>query len=839
MVYKQVLFEDNMETQAGDFNNMQSFINVSMNNLVADAIDGGNAYVGMAVSQVAATQVSINVGRLYWGGLQYSLDTPQIIDFQTVAGAMPVTQQRQVAIVAYGQTINSDVEPRNFVVDADTGQAQSESVSMLSEQIALVGPIPGVESPSPNYPAIPATNLLIAYVLLSPSGVVSIQQSTLTQLDNLTTIGNQVAALQQTVGQEMTMIATLQTALAGLAAQFANYCTLDNFNKLANLVNWCYNAILKLQIPTFVLNTIDNFFDASQSAVGTNVDGAYNAYIASGLRFGSGATSTGKLALNNPTEPLINTYGNYILPKPSGSRVRMDCSFTNLDWTVEALLNHPFWTFAPRQLGWGRYRYRCGPPYLPSGLNQVAACLPNVDPLWSFLMFDTEAWVQVPWSTVLLHPDFDCDYPRWVGDRWKYYWNDWVDVDYWSKVYTNFSYSHNLMAQSFLNAQDGWLSGITIYSMQPGFYQPLTLHITACDDQGVPDHTQTLTKIDLDVPGITNCYQNPILVGDIVNPLGYSGIVVGAQTAFAYQAAGYLVIQEPYPNQGVYDLYWPIPTYVYPVRIAFNPVFLKAGSRYAFHIHSTYAHQFACSVDRSCYQIHCGDFWDYDGNSWFRIAASPKSLHFMLHYLTWGNWGGQQNPGGQLHYDIQLQALQLAGGIANIDVLAEHIIPSATNLNYAVQVSGTWVPFAADPDSPSFTGNPPLLPFKVIFTGTSDLMPGVSIVNSQVKLTGPSMNSYHHISTSIPVNSTLTGIKVLATAPSFVPANHTLVGSIHYGATHMSPSVTASVVNPDGSTNFTWTFNQTGITAYQVELDGTTNGTGDNFVVSQRSSFSA
>jgi hypothetical protein len=474
---------------------------------------------------------------------------------------------------------------------------------------------------------------------------------------------------------------------------------------------------------------------------------------------------------------------------------------------------------------------------LPTAQSIILASVATCDPLVSFLMFDLEAWVPIYNNAVILHTEFNCDFPRWDAYRYKYYWNDWVDVDYWSKVYTNYSYSHNHMAQSFLNSQDGWLSGITLFSMQPSYFQPLSLHISACDDQGVPDHTQTLGKIDLDANSIQPCYQTPLLGGDVLpvwllQPIWGPNGGPGGMTYAVYYAS-------LYGWQYVYQV-WGFPIYVYPLRLTFSPVFLKAGQRYAFHVHSTYAHQFACSTDRSCYQVHGGDFWDYDGSSWFRVAASPRSLKFQLWYLTWGNWGNQPNPGGQLRYDIQLQTLQLAGGIANIDVLAEHIVPAATDLNYAVQVGGSWQPFDADPNSPSFTGNPALLPFKVTFTGTSDLMPGVSLTNSQLKLTGPAMSSYHHISTNIPCTATgSNGVKVQAQAMSFVSGHHTLNCHIRTSGGQLTPAPVSQATNPDGTTQLTWTFSVAGITGYQIELDGGTDGTGDNFVVSQRASFSA
>jgi hypothetical protein len=385
----------------------------------------------------------------------------------------------------------------------------------------------------------------------------------------------------------------------------------------------------------------------------------------------------------------------------------------------------------------------------------------------------------------------------------------------------------NLYGQSFLNAQDGWLSGITVFSMQPGFYQPLQLIITQCDDQGVPDHTSTIGSITLDATAVQNCYQNAVMVGDIR---------AGAVTALQ---VGGNVIWETGP-----DGYWvDYPVYAYPVRINFNPVFLAAGKRYAFHIVSTFAHQFAITSNPSCYSVHQGDFWDYDGSKWFRVGFNGfKTLRFMLHYLVWGQWQGAPQPGGQLRYPVQLQPLQLAGGIASVDVLADHIVPEATDLSYAVQVSGKWIPFAGDPDTPAPIGaSTPLLPFEVIFTGTTDLMPGVSLTNSQVKLTGPPATGFYHISTNIPRGGpTATGITVKCNVTGFNATNHNLTCALRYGATHNTTDVIGSALLADGvTTQFTFAFSPvTGVSNYQIELTGTTNGTGDNYVVSQRSAFS-
>jgi hypothetical protein len=737
------------------------------------------------------------------------------------------------------------------VVDADTGQAQPESVAMTEIRVCNVGSVNGVEAPSPSFPPVSATNLLVAYVLLNPSGVVSIQQVTATQLANLTSVEAQIQALLAWQSIVNGQIATLQSSLAALAAMLANFVTWDKFQKLVDLVNQIWQLINRP--ASYVMDNTDNFLDTTYSAVGTNVDGLYSGFVHEGLRFqASSAGWTGKLALLNLTEPLIQAWDTFVLPKPSGMRVRMDCSFPTLDWVAERVLSHPYWVFSPRKLNWARTRHRCGIQYLPGPLTTVLKVTGTTDPIYINLRFDVgDTWVAVVNTTVVNYPDDNWDWPRYVSVREKYFWFDDVDVYYWSKVIVNLSYSANHFGQSFLNAQDGWLGGLTVFSMVPNYFQPLTLLIFRCDQQGVPDHQQCIARLDLDASSIQACYSAPILVGDIVSSqtiLQQSPTWTNTYVQGVYQA----VITGTHTE--FETVYTNIPVYAYPVRLTFTPVFLEAGKRYSFHLISTYDHQFACSVDYTCYSVHQGDCWDYDGSRWFRVAASPKTLRFMLHYLVWGQWGSPMLPsgvrgdaptgtsGGQLRFPIALAPLQLAGGITAIDVLAEHIIPPATDLSYAVQVAGAWMPFACDPDNPTLASNPAVLPFEVIFTGTTDVMPGVSLTNSQVKLTGPTSNSYHHISTVIARGgATTVGMKVIALVHSWNASHHTLVCTLHYGATHKTADVTAApVLQPDGVTYlFSWTFNVVGQSSYQVELDGTTDGTGDNFVVTQRIAFGA
>ena len=212
--------------------------------------------------------------------------------------------------------------------------------------------------------------------------------------------------------------------------------------------------------------------------------------------------------------------------------------------------------------------------------------------------------------------------------------------------------------------------------------------------------------------------------------------------------------------------------------------------------------------------------------------TSSLSLRFMLHFATFGRWGDQTAPGGLLRYEVNLQPLLLAGGIGSIDVTAESIIPDACDLSYQVQQSGVWAAFAADPLTPALSPAPTQLPFRVVMTGTTDLMPACSMTNNQVVLISAPALAFHHYSTSMSVTST-SHVKVQVRLVGFISANHTLVGAIH-GPSHVAFATSVDEPQTDGSLLRTWTFNVTTYTSFYIELHGTTDGTVDNFVVTSR-----
>jgi hypothetical protein len=836
MAENAVIFRDNQEVQAADFNNLQTWLGTSLDDVVLDAIEPGLSYTGFGISKSAPTQISVAPGRVYSKGQVYArVDTVTLDTFNV----LPVTQKKQIAVVAWGTTITQDTQPRDFIIDADTGEAQPQSVDMTTTRYANVDIVPGVESAAPQYPTIDATDCLIGYVLCDPTGIVSYQQSTTDQLDNISDLSNKITALNNWASTVNGQIATLTSALAALASQLKNYTLLTDFQKLVTLVNQIWDLIH--QPPAYAWYGTDYFLDTSQSFTTGNVDGAYFARVEEGLRFPGGTGSTNAtMGLLNPQDPgaMIAADG-FILPTPSGSRMRMDCSFPDFPWIEERILQYIYTAFTLRHLYPSRHRFRCGPPWPVCPPAEVWWYQAQLDPTVRILSFLYETWEIVEWGEIASHQEDDIDWPRHQFGRWQYYWRDYVDLPYWSKVFDNFDHSGQHIAQTFLNSQDGWLSGITTF-MNVATAAPLTVLISQCDDQGQPDHlNQTIRRVVMQATDVTAGFTTPIQIGDIgITPHGLVDYFPGVTTKT-------LPIPWGGPIEMLYPGWWAqvIPVYIFPLRISFPPVFLQAGKRYSIHFVSTGDHRFCISDRWECLGIHQGGYW-VNGSGGLYLwpsLTSPKSLRFALHYATWGQWQGNANAsGGGIRMELQLQPLQMAGGIGGIDVLADTIIPPVCDLSYQIQLAGQWQPFSEDPNTPQLSSLPPLLPFKAVFTGTTDLMPGISLTKSQVTLTGGQSNNFHHISQPITIAAACTHIKVVGHLIGLDTSHHTCVCSIHFGTTHAMPDVVGDAAQADGSISRTWTFNQSiaALGSFYVEMDGTTDGAiPDRFIVASRVAY--
>lgn len=165
-----VPFRDRQEVVPDDLNEIQDSVQSSIDHLVADAISTERRFTGLQVTKETSTSLRIGVGRLWQDGKAYIFEDEATLSIQN---KLPVANRLILSVYAFGQTIETDVQERNFVTDISVFPpiGTPDSVPMKEVRLANVNVSAGIESVDPVAPALPSNALLIATVLLTTTGI--------------------------------------------------------------------------------------------------------------------------------------------------------------------------------------------------------------------------------------------------------------------------------------------------------------------------------------------------------------------------------------------------------------------------------------------------------------------------------------------------------------------------------------------------------------------------------------------------------------------------------------------------------------------------------------------
>lgn len=246
-----------------------------------------------------------------------------------------------------------------------------------------------------------------------------------------------------------------------------------------------------------------------------------------------------------------------------------------------------------------------------------------------------------------------------------------------------------------------------------------------------------------------------------------------------------------------------------------TPVLLKAGQRISYVIVTAGAHA-----------LQTTDGSNFPQGTFFVLAPSGYAQGDLTKHLRLNIYGCKF---AQSTATIQLQNLQLAGGMTGIDILAGTIAPASTSLVYSIQLGGVLVPLNAKTVGQLNSGGslPPNVPLYVTFSGTPDMMPALNLAQSQVNVSRPKISLAHvwpKNPRTPPVSTTQ--VRVIARYENYDAVNHTWGVKLLTGtgyATQTAPSSFTDVVNTnDNSLVRTYVFNlAAAITSYKVLTQGT------------------
>jgi hypothetical protein len=661
--------------------------------------------------------------------------------------------------------VETDIQPRDFLIDAQTGTTEPQSVAMEHLRRAEVSTVAGTEGPDPSYPPTDANVTVIAYVLLDTTGIVSIEQWQPTQLPNLRNLAGRTTALEQWRGQISGQVDTLRTDLSALADRLAGYATKAEIVALTEQLDELRDEVYAP--GAYIYYGTHHFLTAEGS---NTAHPEFDAVVEEGIRFPSAGAQTSALALLNPNNVYIRAETGFVLPSYTHA-LRLDLT----GYASETrMAQYTFETTELRQLTRARTRLRYGESqqvctnsrWWRQGIYDQAA---NV------FRIDGETWevtngvpdrmpngARVPNGNV-----------HWI--RVRRFWIDTYEEPYWDRVTTTATLNGQQVAQTFLNSQDGWLSQVGLYFSRKAATGDVTVLVTETAF-GMPDLTRVLSRTTLPVEDIQ--------VGALSTEAGLPSLV--------------------------------------ETRLPITPTFLTAGRRYALVLITTGDHYVAMSnTDNGVVQ---GTFFVSTDGAFF-AGNLVDDLKMRLYFAKF------ERP----RLSVELTALQLAGGILDIDVLHPGVTPPACRLDVEVQVNGAWVALDGEANGPDLSGLPAILPVRMTLTGTTDLMPGFGLTGSQSVVSRPK-TAFTWVSEARSLGSPTTSVKIVTDLQHFDETNHDCTVTLLTGAAlegSEAADVVEDVILADGTTRRTSIFNVPSVSDYAVKIVGSTVSAALPFLVGE------
>lgn len=751
---QKVYFRDDQEQQAQDHTDLQDFAEKTFDDLVRDAVTATRRYAGFTVTKTAQVEVQVQAGRFFdVGGAVYHRDA---VLTQSLLAYLAAASKRIVVISASGVANDTEVEERDFLIDADTNQTEPDSVPTVRSRDAVLSFTQGTESADPQPPAIPTTHVAIAQILLDTTQVVSVTMLTDNRVESTENLDVRAKSLEVFRANIEPRVNSLASDLAALANKLGQK---GQSNLIVQLMQDMGRVKARLEIPDNAVDYgADRFLDLSESDHANAAALGYDCLVEEGVRFPDANADEFEMDIFSANDPNAAKAANGLLLPAYESILKMQIGPYHSDLGIA---QYGFQTFDVVQREMSRQRIRYGSVF--------TVCTNNA--WWQAGSFDsTTGTFQKDGETFEL---VGLEANNGAGHeilRLRQVWVDTYTEPYWDYVVTEHSITGAQVAQSFLVANDMWLTKVGFYLTVKAANE--AVHLTVCEiTNGVPDLDkailhQTVAHGSLEVNGFT--------------------------------------------------------------RVNVTPTFLKSGKRYALVMTSNANHKIGMASGQ---QYLDGTFFYSTDGAYFQGDLTKDMLLEL--------WGARF---AAPQVSVELEAINLDGGIRNIDILAGLVQPASTELIFEVRPSGSgaWYPIAVE-DLTAFNATPPLAQFRARFVGTRDMMPGLMLTGSRVKISRPK-TALKHVSDIITLGTASDDIYVKLIAEGFSETPHDLNCQMYdiVGAVIENPDATTTVAladlpNVPNRIERTFRFQiPTARTTFRLIITGSTNSAGNTFNVSER-----
>jgi hypothetical protein len=169
-----VVFQQNQLFASKDANNLTTFPRESLDHVSYDGIEPGMKFTGFTVVEDGPTTAIVGSGRLWKNGEVYFRDDEGGVELDLLS-VLPQTAKLIVTVTSWAQTVATELEPRQFLLDPIARTTEARVTATESRRYANIDKQVGTESTDPQPPSLDANILAIAYITLGPTGIENIE----------------------------------------------------------------------------------------------------------------------------------------------------------------------------------------------------------------------------------------------------------------------------------------------------------------------------------------------------------------------------------------------------------------------------------------------------------------------------------------------------------------------------------------------------------------------------------------------------------------------------------------------------------------------------------------
>lgn len=452
----------------------------SVRDIAGGAIGYPHHWARLTVSTPAPLSVRIEPGEFWVGDIIYTLDAAMVLDLAALV-PLSVNDRRWIAVLARGETATI-AEPRLVELDADSEETVLVASPKSEVRRLVFVTQAGAAGPTPVRPALPSNECCAAWVLMAPTGVVSIEMNQPDRVKTLFEVEGRVTVLENTSRDTNARTNTLQTDLAGVASRIQEA-------PRPELIRQIMRDVAALRET----NAVPDEARAYWYDPGLVPDDwapqnpNWLARLDEGLRFPAAAERDAQLALFDPASPALRVYENLLMPAwTEEPRVVIEGNDGSINISQ---LTHTQIDAIERSIA--RQRITYGASFM--------ICLNFAE--WGRYASGKQVGERFerPGETFEV---------TGYGHKAKFLWVRQLRIEnftetYWEYITTQIGLNGSVYSQSWLQAQAGVLTSVDLFFTRAATVGDVHLVLVECGTTAAPDPAKAIKRVTIPANQLT------------------------------------------------------------------------------------------------------------------------------------------------------------------------------------------------------------------------------------------------------------------------------------------------------------------------------------------------